>query len=111
YRLEAEPRLAEFAVHLPLRAVRELDIAVAEAFARTVFALEGPHLLGVDVHPRLREVGQTAGVIEVEMGQHDIAHVLTPVTEPLDLPDRGGCEVEDGVGQLQEFAAEPFVRA
>ena len=40
------------------------------------------------VNLRLREVGQTAGVIEVDVREHDVAQVLAPEPEPLDLRQR-----------------------
>jgi hypothetical protein len=43
------------------------------------------------VNLRLGEVRQTAGVIELDVSEHDVAHVLAPEPESLDLRQRGIC--------------------
>ena len=49
----------------------------------------GRQLGRVDVHLRLREVGETTGVVEVEVGGDDVANIARFEAERLDLPDRG----------------------
>lgn len=47
-----------------------------------------------DVNPRLGEVGDTADVVGVEMGDDDVPDVRALVSEPLDLFEGGLREVE-----------------
>jgi hypothetical protein len=42
-----------------------------------------------DVDLRGGEVGQAAGVVDVEVGQDDVPDVVGRVAEPLDLANRG----------------------
>lgn len=60
--------------------------------------------------PRLREVVQTAGVVEIEVRQHDVANVLGPEAEAFDLADGGHFLTKIGAQQGQEEAAQTATR-
>jgi hypothetical protein len=62
------------------------------------------------VHPGLGEVLQSAGVVEVEVGQDDVAHVLGIEPQPLHLADRGLFLAKAYVEQGMKGAAEARVR-
>jgi hypothetical protein len=44
---------------------------------------------GVDVDAGVRDVGEPASVVAVEVGQHDVTHVGGGAAEALHLPHRG----------------------
>ena len=71
-------------VPLPARTVRPLGGDVARPLAQAR-RQGGVQLRAEDMHPGLREVADAAGVVEVEVGQHDVGDVLDPVTERQDL--------------------------
>jgi hypothetical protein len=50
----------------------------------------------MDMDRGRREVGEAAGVIEVEVGEQDVADILGAIAERLDLRDRGLCRIEPG---------------
>ena len=71
---EAEPLVAAGAVLDPVRAVPPLGLEVPRAVAER--GVEGGVQLGpVDVDAGVREVREAAGVVEVEVGDDDVAHV------------------------------------
>ncbi len=63
-------------------------------------------LVAEHVHPRVREVAEPAGVVEVEVRDHDVAHVGRLVAERLHLRDRRLGEVQPRADRLHERAAE-----
>ena len=86
--LEAEPLVAVDVVHRPLRPVGE----VAARIARTVeqLRIDRGFVLGTEgVDLGAGEVGQAAGVIEVEVGAGDVAHVGRVEAHAADPLDRG----------------------
>ena len=56
---------------------------------------------------RVGEILQPAGVIEIEVGEDDVADVLRRITESLHLPQRGFAHVEADVEHEPEQPAEP----
>lgn len=54
-----------------------------------------PRLGRGDVHPRPGEVRDPPDVVGIEVGEHDVAHVLAPETEALDLAGGGLLGVEE----------------
>jgi hypothetical protein len=60
----------------------------------------------VHVHLRPWKVGQSAGVVQVEVGQHDVPDVLHRETEPDDLPGRRLCRIAGRAKQGRENAHE-----
>src|SRR5881227_1188152 len=97
-------------VHLPVRAGRPLLGSVALAVhprraLERVVALGGEH-----VDARAGEVVEAAGVIEVEMGEDDVANVRALEAEPLDLPDGRQLFAEGGAQQGEEEAAQSSAR-
>ena len=69
----------------PFRAVRPVGGGVKTL--RQAPGVHGRFIFGrVDMHFSLWKVRQTAGVIEVEMGQYDVADVLPGKAQPGYLP-------------------------
>ena len=52
--------------------------------------------------PGLGKVVQSPGMVEIEMREHDVAHVLGIEAEPLDLADGGHLLAELRTHQCQE---------
>ncbi len=61
---------------------------------------------GVDVDPRRREVADAAGVVQVEMGEHDVGDVGRVEAERPDLLRRRLGPVEDRPDGGQERSAQ-----
>ncbi len=59
-----------------------------------------------DVHLRVREVGQSAGMVEVEVRQHDVAHVVSTKAQALHLPDRSLLGIENRPNRGLEVPSE-----
>ena len=104
--VESEPLVAVDVVLDPLGSVAPLrrDVAGAVAKRRIQSRCE---LWGKDVHLGGREVAEAAGVVDVEVGRDDMAHVAGVEPEPLDLPDRG----LGGVGHRAHEGAERLAEA
>src|SRR3954466_14452093 len=69
-------------------------------------------LLGEEhVYGRARKVVEAAGMIEVEVRQHDVAHVARVEAEPLDLADRRHLLAEFRAHEREEELAQAFARA
>src|SRR5262245_32036012 len=54
----------------------------------------------------MREVWQPTAVVDIKVGQEDVAHVVNGVTESGDLPDGGLTFVEDRLGGRDPGVAE-----
>lgn len=80
YCVESEPALTVFAVQHPLRIMREMGTPVPRPFAA-----RGPYRSGVftcvDMNLRIGEVRQSACVIEIQVGDHDVADIGRAVAE------------------------------
>jgi hypothetical protein len=66
-------------LHLPI----PLTVELAALRSR------GVQLGAEHVHRRVREIFDAAGVVEVEMRQHDVANIARRETEVFDLPQSG----------------------
>ena len=62
-------------------------------------------LAGEQVHPRARKVVEPAGMVEIEMRQHDVAHVGGAETKLFDLSHGSHLLAELGRQEAQEEAA------
>lgn len=69
--------------------MRPLRRDVAALFPHAGPCQRGLQLLGVHMHLGLREVAQRAGVIQVQVGGHDVAHVARVQPQFADLVERG----------------------
>lgn len=89
-RAEAEPGLAAFVIGAPVAdrvpVERPVTLAVDEG-AAAIFC--GVLLDGQHMDPRFGKILDTAGMIEIEMGQDYVADVAGRKAEPLDLAQRG----------------------
>ncbi len=103
HRFEPVPALAACLVGLPLRSVLELRLAVAPVLGAQRIELGLEH-----VHGRVRKVGQTAGVVDVEVGRHEVPDVALPEPERFDARDRGVRRVERWPTDEVELEAEPL---
>ena len=104
--LEALPGLALDVVGLPPRDVGPVRGEVAEPLAE--HRVHGRVVLGPpDVHRRVREVGQAAGVVRVEVGQHDVGDVAGREPQRRHLRRRRLGRVEDRADQEHERPAQP----
>lgn len=59
---------------------------------------DGPVLVGVDMHLCVREVRQSSCVVAMQVGEHDVPHVLGRVPEADDLAQRALLGVQRGPG-------------
>ena len=84
--VEALPPLAAALVRDPLRPVRDLCLLVAMVIHQPAKLADGFPLAGVEMHFRVRKIGETARVIAVEVRDRDVSHVLAREPERLDLP-------------------------
>src|SRR5215467_3639226 len=55
--------------------------------------------------------GSPPGVVEVDVGEHDVAHVFGRIAQAGDLVDRGLTGLQDGCGAVQEGPAERLLGA
>jgi hypothetical protein len=108
-RLEAQPGLAADRVLDPARAVRPLGGEVAVLLRQCRPSGGGRELVGEDVHPRAGEVPETAGVVEVEMGEHDVGDVAHVVPGREHLGHRGLGGVQRRPGDADERPAHPLL--
>ena len=104
--VEAEPFVAARLDRRPVRDSGELDGPVAQALF-PCRVLRRPQFGAEHMHRRRREIRQAAGVIEVEMGRDDVAHVAHPEAEVGDLPQRRLGDPEPRPGRRPEQPAEP----
>ena len=107
--LEAVPALACHAiVRGPPLVAAPLLGAVALAIERGALA-HGILDLGTQhVHGRRGKIVEAAGVVEVEMGQHDVAHVGRAVAQCLDLAHGRQLLAKVRIEQAQEEPREPL---
>ena len=62
------------------------------------------------MHLRVWKIIEAAGVIEIEVGQHDVTHVRRGPAEPLDLPDGRHLLAKVGAQECQEQATQACLR-
>src|SRR4051794_23273385 len=103
--LETEPAVPAGAVLDPDRAWTPLLADVARALRQRRRPRRGK-LGREDVDLRLREVADTAGVVEVEMGREDVPDVGRVVAQRFDLPDRALALLADRGDHRAEGQAE-----
>src|SRR3954465_15132672 len=75
HRAEAEPALPGGVVETPVPHLVPLLWAVAAAMDEAVSHLGLLELRTQDMNSRVRKVLEAAGMVEIEMGQYDVAHV------------------------------------
>ena len=67
----------------------------------------GVELSAKDVHRGIRKIFDAAGVVKIEMGQYDVAHIGSAEAQLFDLPQRGiGLAQPDAIGNAEK-RAEP----
>src|SRR3546814_9642814 len=93
YRIETIPVFTGDAVRLPLRTVRPEPRFIALLFHECLWRLRGTQLRRMQMHGRVREIGERAGMIEVQMREHDVVNVAGGNTARLDLRERRLCEI------------------
>ena len=103
---EAEPVLAARLDRRPAGDMRQLRGEVAGALAQGRRAAPR-ELGGIDVDGRVGKVGEAPGVVEVEVGRHDVADVGDAKAEVGDLAQRRLGDVEPRPDQRPEQAPEP----
>jgi hypothetical protein len=79
---------------------------VAAAGDRAVGLLGRARLRAHDVHRRFGEILDSAGMVEVEMGEHDVANVARREAEALDLKQRRLLLLQRQAHHGKEKAAE-----
>jgi hypothetical protein len=84
--------------------------AVAHAVEHRALRLGRRALAAEHVHRRPREVVEPAGMIEVQVREHDVPHVARVEAELLDLPYRGHLLAQLGLHQEEEEARQPTPR-
>src|SRR3546814_5119237 len=75
YRIETIPAFTGDAVRLPLRTVRPEPRFIALLFDECLRRLRGTQLRRMQMHGRVREIGERAGMIEIQMREHDVVNV------------------------------------
>lgn len=70
----------------------------------------GIHLALQHVHLGLRKIRQAPGVVEIQVGEDDMAHVLGGETEPVQLFQRGVARLQADVFEHPEEPAEAITR-
>ncbi len=104
--VEAEPALALRLVDLPFGAMGEMRRAVARLLAEAGPVHRGVVLGGEDMHLGIREVGQAAGMVQVQVGHHDMTHVGGLEAECLHLMQRRLLHAQCRPRQRAEAGAE-----
>src|SRR3546814_20251883 len=94
YRIETIPAFTGDAVRLPLRTVRPEPRFIALLFDECLRRLRGTQLRRMQMHGRVREIGERAGMIEIQLREHDVVNVPGGKTERLDLRDRRLCGIQ-----------------
>jgi hypothetical protein len=103
---EVAPGVAGLGDGAPPRRVRPLVRQVPAALGAGGARGGGVELALVQVHGGVREVDQAAGVIEIEVGHDDVAHVSGGEAERGQLGERGLAHVEGGAGEPTEVAGQ-----
>src|SRR5207237_9214510 len=88
YCLEAEPRFAPGRIVLPVFDLVPLFWTIAPCCDEAAPILRGLHLSLHYMYDRLREIFQTASMIEIEVGQYNMTHLACGKSKPLNLSDR-----------------------
>lgn len=89
HRCEATPRFSRRTMFDDSWTMPPLCGAKPTSLAPGRWVLRTEHLIGGGVNSRVREVGEAADVVGVEVGDDDMPYVVTSETEPFDLT--GGC--------------------
>jgi hypothetical protein len=110
HRAEAVPGLPARFVPLPLRHILPLLRPIAPPRDET----PPPPLGGIQfrrhhMHDGVGEVLEAAGMIEVEMGEHDVTHILRPKAKLLDAPKRGLLRIKLDIEQVDIKPAQAWV--
>lgn len=98
--LEIEPSFAAFFIERNFRLVGEVAADVGQGGPAARAPGKGFGLAAVNVNQCVGEIGQASAVVEMHVGQHDVADVLRPAAEFHDLPYGSLCGIEghDGYG-------------
>ena len=104
---EPEPALARGAIAAPFDGIVPLSRPVAVAIERRQAQGRGAQFGIHHMHGRVREILDAAGMVEIEMGQDDVAHIVGPQPETLDLPARGLPGIKLHPVGVAEKRAEP----
>ena len=108
--LDSHPARARFVVQDPVGFMLPLCWQVPPPFHPALWISGGAEFGAVDVHAGLRKVGEPSGVIEVEVGQNDVADLLRFTSEGLDLSCQPFPLEKTGTGEEHEAATEPADR-
>lgn len=111
-RIKAEPRLATSGVGSPIADIIPLSGSIALiADERHLFAGGSLPLERENVDAGSRKVLDAAGMVEVEMGEHDVAHIAGGEAQRLNLPDGRvpllQADIQDERPQPWQAAASP----
>src|SRR5690606_23895720 len=110
-RFEAVPRLAVAGrVEVPAGPRRPLLRAIAHAIQHRLARDRGVVLRREEVDGGVREVVEAAGVVEIEVRQHDVTDVARAEAEALDLPHRRHLFAELRAHEPQEHLAQATAR-
>src|SRR5690606_24987375 len=89
HRIETEPRVAFTGLMEPPSLTRSPLLRAKALPVKPGFLLHGVIALRLQqVDARFGKVVESAGVIEIEMREHDMSHVACTETQPFDLPHR-----------------------
>lgn len=100
--VQSQDLIACVRVGAPARPMVKLLSQVAKALGSRGI-LHGPIVLGaVQVNGRIGKVGESAGVVQVQVSHHDVAHVRRGQAETLDLANGGLLGIEHGAGEGAE---------
>lgn len=93
-----------------MRPVRRQEAVQAVPVVRVGGVGDGPVLGGVHVDPRAREVGQSTGVVPVQVDEDEVPHVAGVEAEPDDLPQGALLRVPGGLGVRHPLRAQAPLR-
>ncbi len=86
---KAEPAFALGRIALPIDIPIPLHLAIPLAVEPAILRSRSLQLGAEDVHRRIREIFDAAGVVEIEMRQNDVANIGGRETEVFDLSQSG----------------------
>src|SRR5213075_819530 len=88
-------------IDVPIPLHRPIPPAIEPAALRSC----GVELSVKDVHRRIRKIFDAAGVVKIEMGQYDVAHIGSAEAQLFDLPQSGiGLAQPDAIGNPEKWA-------
>ena len=107
--LEVVPDLSSVLVLDPGRDVKPLRGHVARSLPPVVASRCVRQFRAVNVHARLWKIGNSPGVVDIEVREDDVTHVAHVVTQSLNLADRR--LLQHGIGRHEQAISHRQARA